>query len=316
MSMNSHSQSASLLIYIPTYNRFDRLCEQIDQLYPFLNKYPINILVSNNSSSDERYIGLKDRYPDEKISIITNPVNIGANPNITNGFLYSADYDFLWILSDDDTILGHSIVKIMDLLDKNIDIIYFMMKEIKPGVRECRMSDILEILNFGLGLVSAVIYRSKAVIPDMRIGYEYISSGFPHLAILFASCERKGSLKVFQFHYDEIFLKKKPDPPVESDTYNLSIYGFVHLSDFISERKTKLGFIKMWIIDILPIAISLRKSNRTKYVNLKAYIFAQSKWLFFYFYYRVVISFFLNFAKGVYMMVRGKRIWLPKRFFP
>jgi hypothetical protein len=308
--MNTRSQSASLLIYIPTYNRFDRLCEQIDQIYPFLNKYPINILVSNNSSSDERYMSLKNRYPDEKVSIITNPVNIGANPNITNGFLYSADYDFLWILSDDDIILGLSIDKIMDLLDKNVDIVYFMMKDIAPGVMECRISDIVAILNFGLGLVSAVIYRSKTLIPDVRFGYEYITSGFPHLAILFASCDRKGSLKVFHYPYDEIFLKKKPDPPVESDTYHFSTYGFVHLSDFISERKTKLGFIKMWIIDILPTALSLRKSNRTKYANLKGYIFAQSKWLFFYFYYRAAIVFFLYCAKRAYKVIRGKQTGL------
>lgn len=314
--MSSQSQSASLLIYIPTYNRFERLCEQIDQIYPFLNKYPINILVSNNSSPDKRYMSLNERYPNKKVSIITNPVNIGGNPNFVNGFLHSAGYDFFWILSDDDIILGNSVEKIMDLLDKNIDIIYFMKKEIPPGIKECRMSDILEILNFGLGLVSAVIYRSKTVIPDVKIGYEYISSGFPHLAILFATCKRKGSIKVFQFRYDEIFLKKKQDPPVESDGYNLSIYGFVHLSDFISERRTRLRFIKGWIIDILPIAIRVRKSNRAKYANVKAYIFAQSKWLFFYFYYRLVISVFLNFAIGVYMVLREKWPGRPKRFFP
>ena len=305
--MNSHSKLASLLIYIPTYNRFDRLCEQIDQIYPFLNKYPINILISNNKSPDERYLCLKNRYPDEKVSIITNPVNIGANPNITNGFLYSADYDFLWILSDDDIILGHSIDKIMDLLDKNVDIIYFMMNDITPGVRKCRMSDIVAILNFGLGLVSAVIYRSKTIIPDVRFGYEYITSGFPHLAILFASCERKGSLNVFQFRYDEIFLKKKPDPAVESDNYHLSIYGFVHLSDFISDRKTKLGFIKMWLNGSVPTALGLRKSNRTKYANLKGYIFAQSKWLFLYFYYRAAIVVFLYYAKRTQKAIRGKK---------
>jgi len=305
--MNTRTQSASLLIYIPSYNRFDRLCEQIDQIYPFLNKYPINILVSNNSSPDKRYLSLKDRYPHEKVSIITNPVNIGANPNIMNGFLYSADYEFLWILSDDDIILGNSVEKIMDLLDENVDIVYFIMKDFPPNIRECRMPDIVSILNFGLGLVSAVIYRSKTVIPDVRIGYEYISSGFPHLAVMFATCERKGSLKVFTYPYDEIFLKKKPDLQVESDNYYLSTYGFVHLSDFINERKTKSRFIKMWLIDILPIAISLKKSNQTKYANLKGYIFAQSKGLFFYFYYRVAIVFFLNYAKRAYKAIRGKQ---------
>lgn len=296
----------TLLIYIPSYNRFERLSEQIDKIVPYLHRYNIDILVSDNSSLDARYKTLHTIYPSEKIRIITNPVNVGANPNIANGFTHSCGFDFLWILSDDDIIRDGAIELIMNSLNKKIDIMYFQMANINMRNDELELKDIISIMNQGLGLISCVIYNSETVFPSIRQAFEYINSGFPHLAVLFSSCNKRGKLRVLQCPYDSIFPAYKPDPPAEPDVYYISTYGFIQLADFIEDKKLRFGFIKGWISDILPTAIIYKNKNRVKYNNLRGYIFAQSLKTYLYYIYKKNSYYVYRISANIYNILKTR----------
>ena len=79
----------TLTIYIPTYNRYDLLIQQLDVIYSSSKIEELNVIVSDNFSNDERYIDLDKRYNYENFIYKRNPFNVGADANIVNGFFLS-----------------------------------------------------------------------------------------------------------------------------------------------------------------------------------------------------------------------------------
>src|SRR6266568_2335266 len=95
-----------LLVYIPTYNRFDLLNEQLNVLCNAIETDGIsnvNIVVSDNASTDERYLDLPALHKQEYVLIKRRTVNIGGVANVISGFEIP-NWDYIWILSDDDII--------------------------------------------------------------------------------------------------------------------------------------------------------------------------------------------------------------------
>jgi hypothetical protein len=287
----------SLLIYIPSYNRYKRLCEQIEAIFPYLYKYNIFLIVRNNASTDIRYSDLHTQFIHEKFQIITNHVNVGGNPNIFNGFLHSPPYDYLWILGDDDTLHENSIDIVMSLLPKSPDLIYFTKGDTNLHIEEYNISDIIKILNYGLGLISCIIYRTNIIQSEIYKGYDYITSGWPHLAILFSTCIKIETLKILQYPAEKILDLQRVEPPSTDLATPYSLYGSVHLADFIKQKTTKHEFIKWIIYENIWNIMRYRKKNLIRYNDLIGYIFAESLTLYLYFYYQK-ISFLVK--KGIY----------------
>jgi len=274
---------STLLIYIPTYNRYERLCEQLDLIIPHLNTYPVDIIISNNASTDDRYKDLKEKYLNEKITFIDNPTNLGANPNIFNGFLYALIYDYVWILSDDDTITPTAIPSIMRRLDGQLDLIYIKLRTTSEHTELYSINDLLDNLKYGLGLISCAVIRTSAIKSSVKVGYEYISSGFPHLAILFNACINNKHLSVLEYPYTLILKTKAMDPPAESKhTYAQSIYGYITLADFIKNDKRRFDFIHEYLTKDFNLwsVVEFKQKYPERYKNMKGYILIRSPFLF------------------------------------
>lgn len=105
----------SLQICIPTYNRFEKLKNQILKLIPQMGLNDIIIVVDNNSTdSDFSNVIFKN----EKIKVVNNESNIGICGNITKCFDYSF-CDWVWVLSDDDAVKSNAVEIIKKTINNN-----------------------------------------------------------------------------------------------------------------------------------------------------------------------------------------------------
>jgi glycosyltransferase involved in cell wall biosynthesis len=267
----------SLLIYIPTYNRYDLLVKQIRRIEPFIDGKITALYISDNCSTDSRYLGLQGEVDGSKVKVVRNPVNLGANVNIANGFLAGSGFDFLWILSDDDIIGQQAVVDLRGHLDRKMDLMYMQHGDLTDDrIDVLDMNGFLRVLNNGLGLISRLVYRSEFVSLHIRVGFDYINSGFPHLAVLFSALANGGTATVQSLPYYWFFADEPKAMPVESATYIPSLYGFVRLADFISDSRLKHKFLSIWIYDNSYLAIYKSEDFPVYYKNLLGYLFAHS----------------------------------------
>lgn len=101
------------VIIIPSYNRFDKLNNILEQLYTEETKYKIKIIICDDGSIDKRYYELKNIF--SEIDYIRNTINngkFGYWKTITSLFQQAAKYVTHAVIQIDDDFL---------LCDKFID---------------------------------------------------------------------------------------------------------------------------------------------------------------------------------------------------
>lgn len=110
-----------LTICIPTFNRDARLlvCLQSLEAATFLLETPIEILVSDNASTDRTSDVLKKWHftnPLVTFKVNTNATNVGAYENIKT-LIRVAEGDYLFWCTDDDLLLPTGINEILTVLE-------------------------------------------------------------------------------------------------------------------------------------------------------------------------------------------------------
>lgn len=114
-----------LTICIPTYNRPNKLNDQLRVLLPQLND-EVKLVVRDNHSN----YNIKKLFPGlnyDKFEYKINDQNIGADANIAR-CIETCDTKWLWILGDDDLIKNDSVLTILNLLKSNADCCYINMQ--------------------------------------------------------------------------------------------------------------------------------------------------------------------------------------------
>ena len=108
-----------LSICIPTYNRADKLDKNLNLLINAIGKHEnIEIFISDNCSSDNtksivsQYLSLTNI-----INYHRNNENIGPDKNFLQCFKL-AKGKYIWLLGDDDYVLGESLPRIIAVLSK------------------------------------------------------------------------------------------------------------------------------------------------------------------------------------------------------
>ena len=107
-----------LTIAIPTYNRAKQLEECIKRVISYKGENEIEILISDNASSDDTQDivhELKKLHPE--ILYYRNPQNLGFDGNFLNCFEH-ANGEYIWLLSDDDIILPGAIESVLTGCEK------------------------------------------------------------------------------------------------------------------------------------------------------------------------------------------------------
>ena len=106
-----------LTIVIPTFNREQRLKEQLNSLFKQEAIRKINIIIVDNNSHYDITESLRQEYSAEllnNVEIVIRQFNIGLGMAITMPFLICKT-EWLWILGDDDEVVGDLDVLLNDL---------------------------------------------------------------------------------------------------------------------------------------------------------------------------------------------------------
>lgn len=108
---------AGLTIVIPTFNREDKLKSQLRNLFNKNSVREIKIIVVDNNSSYDINKSLVEEFSADlldNLEIVTRPFNLGLGMAITMPFLICKT-KWLWILGDDDEVVGDLEVLLRDL---------------------------------------------------------------------------------------------------------------------------------------------------------------------------------------------------------
>jgi glycosyltransferase involved in cell wall biosynthesis len=112
-----------LTIYIPTYNRLNKLKNCLRAIRYDLKGYEdrVKIFVSNNGSTD----GTKEYLDAQKwIEVSHNSENLGMAANFIYAYNLPIKSKFVWIIGDDDYVIPGSIGELLVLTNYDVDYIY------------------------------------------------------------------------------------------------------------------------------------------------------------------------------------------------
>jgi glycosyltransferase involved in cell wall biosynthesis len=184
-----------LTIGIPTYNRAKELERLLDRIVPACDLLDIEILVSDNCSTDDTSTVL-EKYKNFKcLRYIRNAANLGFDGNILN-LIAKASGEFLWWLGDDDNIAVEQLGGIKRLLQDNPAVALFFVGYMHDLPRNKHKSS---GTNLQCKVLSAQQYADRylhkatlistnilnlAVVKSLRINQACVSKGWVNLHLL------------------------------------------------------------------------------------------------------------------------------------
>jgi glycosyltransferase involved in cell wall biosynthesis len=216
-----------LLIAIPTFERYELLLRSMRDLSRF-NASVFDVIVIDNASPDIRYKTdlaqeLSILFPQSNYKITHNPSNLGISGNIIKCFENSLDYEWIWILSDDDSINDdfklEELIQFLEHLNQNISYVGLCgvsNAAINGEAAYYNVGDFLKNVPIaGILLISTLILRVDQVIPRLCIGVSTAHTLCPHVAIILNGISSKNG-----FHTSKIEpIQWKPsDHRYETDT--------------------------------------------------------------------------------------------------
>lgn len=122
---------SKLLIYIPTYNRLEKLTLCVSRLLEELSGLEdlVKIYISDNCSTDGTSSYLESiKHP--SIQFRSNPINIGLARNLCFAFELSEESEFTWIIGDDEIVLGGALLHLVNAIRDNSEIDMFFINSI------------------------------------------------------------------------------------------------------------------------------------------------------------------------------------------
>jgi hypothetical protein len=237
----------TLFIYIPTYNRPSTLRRQLDALTSQRGDWPgqVRILVNDNSSpgfSDEAAAAMGQEYG---VEVRSNLGNVRANANIALAFVFARPQEYLWILSDDDTVCAGALQAIATKgLVGDPDVVSFgTIPEPETVVHSWRVG--WEWISGTAGQISSVIYKAQVFAAQASQAFFYHNSSFPHLAVLMATMRERGSLRFRVVPRTWVLMPPAHHGEEEGD-YSLSLSGMPQLAPLMPPDDAT-RFCRMWL---------------------------------------------------------------------
>lgn len=118
---NILNEDCVLTIAIPTFNRPRAIQKQIRLLLPQLNNSVRLIVYDNCSEPNVNSFFTGEEL--EKIILVRNKVNVGADANIARCF-ENCETKWLWTLSDDDFVKEDAVKEILEVLNANSETVF------------------------------------------------------------------------------------------------------------------------------------------------------------------------------------------------
>lgn len=226
-----------LLVYIPSYNRAERLINQLKAILQS-DSADFDVIVSDNCSTDlNGYLKVQEYCAGCNVKYVRNAVNVGADVNIVNAYLLSLNYEYLWVLSDDDAVLPG----VVDFVVNNVygcDFLFFTHSNTqKNDIETWGQSGFFLKANLftgdGAGLISYVVYKTDILKNQIPVAYNAVNTCFPHLALILQIFKER-SCRVRNFSATLGFSMSGSLPPANVQHYSKSYFGYLLLVEYIS----------------------------------------------------------------------------------
>ena len=187
-----------LTIAIPTYNRNQALLAGLRRLLPQLTP-DCHLLILDNASPTpvaETLAPLLAEFPDVHLQMERNRVNIGANANIMR-CLEKCDTPWIWMVGDDDWVQENAVERILQTATEHPDAVMlnFSAGEPREGAVETRgLQELMDNLSptADLPWIANSVYRSDAMLGQLKMGYHYITSMLPHVVTMLCAVGETG----------------------------------------------------------------------------------------------------------------------------
>lgn len=248
-----NNSGTEITIGIPTYNRVEKVKKQLERLIPQL---AVNdrVIISDNATPGEELKVIIDSFCDARIVLHQNKVNIGANANIIRCFEYT-DTEYLWLLSDDDEIVGNALDIIRAEIRKYNADFYNFSTALLPTSRKdtlcANIEEYVDLIGPGISnhlLISNNVYKIKSVLPYLTLAFWGAYINAQHLVPVYMALQ----------HGATIFLSSNNIVKWGSSEKNgaggwrfANLYNLLFLPDVISTSKIRKKAIRA-VMSSLP----------------------------------------------------------------
>jgi hypothetical protein len=256
-------KSETLLIYLPCYVDYEMALAQAAKIRELENSKSgdINLEIKIMISCNGAELTEKDILRIKKLSdyAVVYPFGISGDVNITQGFIHSISLnaDYLWILSSNDKISNDFIESInIGLIEKTEVDILVGCSSGKNGMYKISSVFDSENQKIPFGLISSVIYRTRALANNFDSAVQLNWTGWGQLAAIEASCIALGGINVSLVAENSLYERSSrtlEDPTEERirirNSYTHSFFGMpviisiLHAAD--SEKRKK--YLNSWI---------------------------------------------------------------------
>lgn len=194
--------STELLIYIPTYQRLEKLKNCLASIQIAIDGYEdlVKIVISNNGSTDgtKEYL---DSLFHEWLTVAHKPENEGAHSNILAAFNLNLCAQYLWIIGDDDYLMPTAISGLLDIINNfpAADYIFCNTKAFSPDQYAEKINELITTHNVSGGNI-----KSKQILGTGLVKFHQIINpavADTLLGELMVNCYKLSSIKEFDYLY-------------------------------------------------------------------------------------------------------------------
>jgi hypothetical protein len=177
-----------LSITIPTFDRHDFLRVTLLALAPQIDA-GVELVVVDNCSTPPVQSIVDEIFPTRgsNIKVVRNAVNIGLGANLLRCFEVASS-DWLWVLSDDDSVMPDAVATIRATVKSHPNLLYGTFSMNVLPIAEDRIvgteQDFFAELDSvpRLIFISTAIFNRRKLAGNLSDAYSYIPSGAPHVA--------------------------------------------------------------------------------------------------------------------------------------
>jgi hypothetical protein len=262
-SLQENRESETLLVYLPCYVDYEMALAQAIRIRElekskFIDmNLKVEIVISCNGAD----LSLEDISKIRENSDYTNifPFGISGDINITQGFMHAItlNADYLWILSSNDEISDHFLetIQVGLIQQRDANILVGCTSE-NYGIRE--INSVFDPANRDIpfGLISSVIYRTKAMANNFDSAVQLNWTGWGQLAAIEASCIALDGLSVSLVAESALYRRSSrtlEDPFEEKirirNSYTHSFFGLPIIISILhaAQPEKKRKYLNGWI---------------------------------------------------------------------